>query len=367
MVYMKMVGIVLFSNKLVQNVSPSFRARDYGESLCSGKGVGIMTISNRGNMGIRIIVFMGAATFLFLMLMAFGLKKSLQPPVGARVPEGAATSPFQEDRAWADLVYLTSLHTSPGDSPVENVRQDYILTQLRNAGLRIRRFPFESDAPGEPTARTSLAGIVEGNRPGILLLCGAMADSGSETGAANTAWLLEMARILGGRRDGRSIWFVFLDAEEAPVKEESNDVFEGSRKLVEALRAAGDLSQIDGVFAFNGIGDCQLNLRKEAGAPAAWLEILGNTAKREGYDAFLGKLPGRVRGGHLAFRDAGIPAMALVDDSATVRRRQAAPSSADEGFEACRESLRAVGDVIYHALAPIEGHLDQTGMRIDGH
>jgi hypothetical protein len=325
-----------------------------------------MVVSNRGNMGLRIIVFMGAATFLFLMLMAFGLKKSLQPQVGARVPEGAAGSPFNENRAWADVEYLTAPAATLDPLAASKWRQDYILGRLREAGLKTRQFAFQAAGPEGPIARTSLAGIVEGNRPGTIILCGALDWPDAEAGAANTAWLLEMARVLGGQRDGRSLWLVFLDGETGQDDRPESGAFQGSRSLVEKLRAADELTPIHAIIAINGIGDCYLNVRKETGGPAEWIEILWNTATREGYGKFFGTLPARISGSHLAFREAGIPALALVDDSPTMFSRQDAPPGGDIPPGVCRESLRAVGDVIYHALVPIEGHLDETGMRIDG-
>jgi len=318
-----------------------------------------MAVSTRSNMGLRIIVFMGAATFLFLMLMAFGLRKSLQPQAGARVPKGAATSPFNEDRAWKDVQSLESLD---GAAARKN-RADYLMGQLRGAGLNTRRFAIAGPPSEAGATLSSLAGIVEGDRPGVLLLCGAI--DAPVTGAANAAWLLEMGRVLGGHREGRSIWLVFLEGDSLADTGTGGGGFPESRNIVESLRAGKELALIDGAIALNGIGDCRLNVRKETGAPAAWIEVLWNTADRQGYGKYFGSLPVRIRGSHLAFREAGIPALALVDDSPDGTRRDTTPgANVAEGV--CRESLRAVGDVIYHALAPLEGHLDETGMRNDG-
>jgi hypothetical protein len=318
-----------------------------------------MVVSNRGNMGLRIIVFMGAATFLFLMLMAFGLKKSLQPQIGVRVPEGAATSPFNEDRAWEDVQSWQLLL----DASAKADRDAFLIRQLREAGLKMRRFDFEASPSDGTTAASSFAGIVEGTRPDILLICGVV--DAPATGAANAAWLLEMARVLGGRRDGRTVWLVFLEGDSLPGAEAKDGSYPGSQHLVKRLKAQKEFTLIDAAIALNGIGDCQLHLRKDKGAPPIWIEILWNTADREGYGKFFGALPAPIPGGHLAFREAGIPALALVDDNPG-GARQAPPQGGSLPQEACRESLRAVGDVIYHALAPLEGHLDETGMRIDG-
>lgn len=320
-----------------------------------------MLLSNRGNMGLRIIVFMGAATFLFLMLMAFGLKKSLQPQAGARVPPGTATSPFQEDRAWLDVEALRAQGSD------EKSRQDFVSMVLRKAGLKTRRIALESQGPKGAKSEVALVGVVEGNRPGVLLLCTALASPADADADADAAWLLEMARILGSQRDGRSIWTVFFDGPGEPEKEDPAMASRDGAQLVETLKASGELAEIDAVIAVQGIGDCALAVQKEAGAPAALTEILWNTAAREGYEKFFGKLPARVTGYHVAFRKTGVPAVGLFDTRAGPNGLRDGAVSARGPADTCRESLRAVGDVIYHALAPIEGHLDETGMRSDGH
>lgn len=322
-----------------------------------------MFLSNRGHMGLRVIVFMGAATFLLLMLMAFGLKKSLQPQAGARVPAGAATSPFQEDRAWRDVDALLKR------APATKEREDYVTGELRKAGLKTRRIPLENAAPTAGTAAAAIVGVIEGGRPGVILLCTALStpSMGVDSGPADGAWLLEMARVLGRQRDGRSLWMVFLSGGQGARQDDTTTADQAGRQLIEALKTSQELDRIDAVLAVRGIGDCALAVQKEVGAPPELSEILWNTAVREGYEACFSKLPARVQGAHLSFRENGVPALALVDGNATRPGRVNASGTSQEPEEWCRESLRAVGDVIYHALPPIEGHLDETGMRIDGH
>lgn len=322
-----------------------------------------MFLSNRGNMGLRIIVFMGAATFLFLMLMAFGLKKSLQPQAGARVPEGAATSPFQEDRAWADAEALRALGSDG------KLQQDFVSKALRKAGLKTRRITLGTPGPVADPPKSAFVGVVEGNRPGALLLCTVLSElpGGENAAAADAAWLLEMARLLGSQRDGRSIWTVFFESSGVAGRSVPATTSDAGVQLVDALRRSGELAEINAVVAIQGIGDCTLAVQKEAGAPAELTEILWNTAAREGYEKFFGKLPGKLQGPHLAFREAGIPAVGLFDTRPGPNGRREGSENAAGPANSCRESLRAVGDVIYHALAPMEGRLDETGIRSDGH
>lgn len=327
-----------------------------------------MINSRHGNTGLRIIVFMGAATFLFLMLMAFGLKKSLQAPAGALVPPGKATSPFSDDRAWEDVERITSIDTTLSGPASTNALIEFVAARLSQCRLRTRDFSSSAGDGNQSKPSRSIAGIVEGNRPGVLIVCTTISAPSADQhlasrDAADLAWLLETARILGPTRDGRSIWILFVNdgTSAVPGPEESNH--RSGQSIVDALKASNELDEIDAVVCVKGIGDCLLSVQKDAGAPRDLSEIIWNTASRQGYGKFFGKLPARLHDSELSFRDAGIPAIALVDTS----RDQAQAMNSSEPGNTCRESLRVVGDVIYHALAPLEGHLDGTGMRSDGH
>jgi len=337
-----------------------------------------MIQGTHGNTGIKLIVFMGIGTFLFLMLVSFGLRQSFKPLEKLRVPAGKAQSPFQAARAYADLEHLVALGPRPSGSPAMEAQQDYVARSLRDSGLRVRNFSFTENLNDGPTAMRNLVGIVAGSRPGIIALSTHFdtypsAEGGivgANDGASGTAWLLEMARVLGPHREGRSVWLIFLDGQETPQANGEDNALYGSHQLVGALRESGDLPAIEVAIHVNMIGDCYLALFKDVAAPKWLSEIVWNTAKRYEYGTHFGKQAVSRPDGNLAFRKSGVPALSLIDFSYGANRLDHGKNwrSANDTLEkVCPDSLRVVGDVIYHALPVIEGHLDTMDARSDGH
>lgn len=334
-----------------------------------------MGLGTRGNTGLKIIVFMGIGTFLFLMLVSYGLRQSIKPREETRVPPGAAQSPFDEARVRADLAHVVALGPRPSGSPAMADQQTFVIRGLREAGLKLRTFPFETATARGPVAMRTLVGIVEGTRPGIIALT-AHFDTlfhpeatllGANDGGAGAAWLLEMARVLGPRREGRAIWLVFLDGEEA--QDAAGPGLHGSTHLVSALRTSGELPALETAIHVSMIGDCYLVLGADSAAPPWLSEIVWNTAARRGYGKHFGRYAANSPESEGPFRAAGVASLALFDSSygaSPLEHARNWHTDADTLEKVCPESLRAVGDVIYHALPVIEGQLDTMSARSNG-
>lgn len=279
-------------------------------------------------MAVRVIVFMGVATFLFLMLMAFGLRKSLAPADGVRVAPGAGDSPFSASRA---VLHVDGFSKLPDGAAYATAFDGALVRGFRMNGARVK--PLRAERAGEPLAQV---GVVDGDRPGIIVVA-------VEAGPAEGAWLLELNRALGRHRSGRTLWLLGLPP--------------GREQVIAPVLAGGDSgNRIELVLVLAGVGDCLLGIQRDGDSPRDVAEILWNTARRLGYDEVFNRLPSPAREGCFPLREAGLPVVSLAD------------SRTDETSTApCPESLRAVGDVIYHALVPIEGHLDGSGTRDDGH
>lgn len=337
-----------------------------------------MKSTTRGNMGLRIIVFMGIGTFLFLALIAFGLKRSIAPQEHTRVPPGTARSPFDASRAWTDLEFLVSLGPRPSGSPAMEQQQQFISRHLRAAGLEVRQFPFDTASPRGAIPMNNILGVVPGSRPGVIILSGHYdtlyqpegAGVGANDGAANAAWLLEMARVLGPRREGRSVWILFLDGEETQTRDNPSDGGYGSQRIVDVLRERNELATVDAVINVDRIADCYLTLRRNADAPPWLAEIVWNTAARQNYETHFITATGSNERGHGSFRNADLPVLHLQDNvygGTPLKHGQDWHTADDTVDNVCEGSFRAVGDVIYHALPVIDGRLDAIGISPDGH
>ncbi len=330
-----------------------------------------------GNTGIRVIVFLGMGTLLFLILMSYGLKQSFKPRENTRVPAAAAQSPFDADRAWADLEHIVGLGPRPSGSEAMTTQQQYILRSLKKAGLETRQQNFDAETPRGTLPMVNIWGVVRGTRPGVIVLSNHYDTKylpnidfvGANDGASTTAWMLEMARCFGAERDGRTLWLVFFDGEEAQADWSKTDSLYGSRHMVKTLRETGELATIDALINVDMIGDCYLSISKDGGAPPWLSEIVWNTAARYDYEAHFGSFPAGIEDDHIPFREAAIPALELIDFSyggSQLDHKKNWHTAEDRLDKLCPGSLRAVGDVIYHAIVVIDGQLDTIGTATDG-
>jgi len=320
---------------------------------------------------VRFIAFAGVLTFLFLLLSAYALRMYLrQSDQPRRLSRGLADGAFDGDRAYADVEAIAEFGPRPpGSQAIADTRR-FIRDALRHAGLRVHTLSAEMESPAGPTETIALYAEVEGTNPEMLLLC-THYDSpirtehgpleGINDGASSTAWLLEMARALGTHREGRTVWLCFFDGR-FPVDEWSaEDGLFGSRAFVDSLRDGDRLGDVKAVIGVDKIGDCRLGIPRDLGG-AAWLaEAVIEAARDAGWDHVFSRQGGALAGDHVAFREAGIPALGVIDPSPgdTAARPAGDASEVEDTLDrVCPESLQAVGTVIYDALANMDRYLD---------
>lgn len=218
---------------------------------------------------------------------------------------------------------------------------------------------------------TNLTAICQGTRPGTIIISGHYDTKylpyidfvGANDAGSSTAFLLEMARTLGPTREGYSVQFVWFDGEEAIVEWSDADSLYGSREMVRRLNEQNQLGEIRAMINVDMIGDCHLNILRDARAPRWLLDTIWDTAGELGHaDVFSGIEKG-MEDDHIPFRQAGIPAINLIDFEYGASRLEHDlnwHTERDTLDLVCSESLQAVGDVLYHALPKIERYLIGT-------
>ncbi|MEX2016388.1 MAG: M28 family peptidase [Candidatus Hydrogenedentales bacterium] len=279
------------------------------------------------------------------------------------------TSPFDGSRAYRDLEALVAMGPRVPGTEASRQAQAYIRRELEQAGLTVHEHAFQAKTPKGARAMANLYGVVEGNEPGVILLSTHydtkyMPDIqfvGANDGGSTTAWLIEMARVLGPEREGKTVWLVFYDGEEAFVEWTEDDSLYGSRAFVEHLRDKDLLETVEAAVNVDMIGDCELGVFKDAGA-LKWLEdAVWETAHELEHDDLFLPRPLSLEDDHVPLRDAGVPSMNLIDfhyGGGVNAHRQNWHTSRDTIDKVCAESLKVVGDVIWHALPKIERALD---------
>ncbi len=318
----------------------------------------------------KVILVLGILTFLFLWLTSFVLNRTLKPNELERVVVQQKYSPFDAQRAFKDLEAIVGLGPRPAGSAESGKLREFLKHELAMKGIRCFEQAFEADTPLGKRSMVNLVAVIEGTRPEIILL-GNHYDTklftdfafvGANDGGSTTAWMLEMARALGPRREGRTLWLAWFDGEEAFGKWSDTDGLYGSRVFVKHLQDTGELPRLRAMINVDMIGDAYLGILKDANA-AQWLQdIVWDTARRLGYQRHFGSLARDIQDDDFPFRQAGIPSLLLIDFSyggSVLEHKQNWHTALDTLDKVSAASLQAVADVFYHALPAVEGYLDQ--------
>ncbi|MBI5091409.1 MAG: M28 family peptidase [Candidatus Hydrogenedentes bacterium] len=327
-----------------------------------------------GHTAMKVIVVGGVVAFILLFITAEVLNRTLKPSEAQRTEIRHAESPFNGERAYADLKRIVEIGPRPAGSEEAARTRDYIKRELTAAGLEVSEQAFDASTPIGVRKMVNLTGIVQGTKPGALAI-GNHYDTkyfpefrfvGANDGGSTTAWMIEFARTLGAKRAGRSVWLIFFDGEEAFKEWSDTDSLYGSREYVVKLREQHRLDEIKVMVNVDMIGDCYLGINRDGGAPDWLASIVWNVADRLGYGKHFLSMPQTVQDDHIPFRRAGVPALELIDFSygGSVLEHQRNWHTPNDTIEkVCPASLQAVGDVVYHSLAELDTYFDDNGRR----
>jgi glutaminyl-peptide cyclotransferase len=300
-----------------------------------------------------------APAFLLLLIVAAPIAASTGP--GAR--RGAATSAFGSARAFEHIRALVAIGPRPPASAGIQQARAYLTTQLKSLGLSPTEQPFEAQTPLGPMKMANISVRLPGKRPERLIIGGHYDTKlfrqfrfvGASDGGSSAAMLLELARVLKDRERLLTIELVFFDGEEATLPDwTGTDHTYGSRHYVESAKKDGSLAGIKGMILLDMVGDRTLNIRKETRSTSWMTAVIWDAARRLGHhEAFLDEsFP--VEDDHVAFLDAGVPAVDVID-------LDYAPwHTADDNLGAVSaRSLQIVGDVIVESLPKIMARLQK--------
>ena len=326
---------------------------------------------------LKFILLMGVLAFVFLWLMAAGLRHAIQGADAATTQVDDPRSPFDGKRAFKDLEHVVGFGPRPAGSAALESLRGYIEDECQKAGVTIRRHEFTAETPLGPRKMVNLYGVIQGEKEGTILLGNHYETKefkkdivfvGANDGGSSTAWMIEMARAMGPTRQGCTVWLCFFDGEEAFKEWSEMDSLYGSRAFVKWLQEKGELSKIKAMINIDMIGDRYLGIRKDNDAPKWMQNILWEAAQETGHDAYFLPFGESLMDDHLPFRRAGIPAIDIIDfcyGKSRLEHGRIWHTSADTLDKVCWESLQVVGDVIYHGLSKMDVFLTngkKTGM-----
>jgi glutaminyl-peptide cyclotransferase len=271
-------------------------------------------------------------------------------------PQPAAAPTFDGGRAYEHVRQMVTIGPRPAGSAALQQTRAYITKQLAAIGLTAEEQPFEARTPLGTVKMVNLRATIPGAGAKRLVFAGHYDTKlfrefpfvGANDGGSSAAFLIELARVLKGRRNAVPIELLFLDGEEAVIDWQGEDHTYGSRYYVEAGRKDGTLGHVAALVLVDMIGDRDLHILREANSTAALTNIIWTAARKLNRPEFVDRST-PIEDDHLEFLEAGVPAVDIIDlDYPAWHTRE------DTLDKVAAGSLQAVGDVIIAALPDLE-------------
>jgi glutaminyl-peptide cyclotransferase len=305
----------------------------------------------------------GTTLALALLFLACNGAVADDPPQQPTVKTAPATaSPvFDGQRAWRHLERQVAFGPRPSGSAALQKTRDYIVAELKAAGIDTRLQPFIGKTPLGDVSMANVIGTIPGKRQERIAVASHFDTKlfkdirfvGASDAASSTAALLELGRVLKARSNEYTVELLFFDGEEAVVEwSRNNDNTYGSRHYVQAAQQAGTLRSLQALVLLDMIGDRNLVIRRDANSTPWLVEIVWNAAARLGHRGVFSNELTSIDDDHMPFVRAGIPSVDIIDLD------YPAWHTADDTIDnVAPRSLQIVGDVVLAALPDIEQRL----------
>jgi glutaminyl-peptide cyclotransferase len=279
----------------------------------------------------------------------------------AVAPQGAAPVKFDSSRAYEHLRRQVGFGPRPSGSAALTQTRQYILNELKAAGIQAREDAWDATTPLGPVRMVNVIATIPGRRPDRIALATHYDTKlfrefrfvGASDAASSTAGVLELGRVLKARSNEFTIELLFFDGEEAVVDwYRNNDNTYGSRRYVETAQKAGTLAGLKALVLLDMIGDRNLTIRRDSNSTPWLTDIVWASAARLGYRTNFLSEQTTIEDDHLNFTKAGIPSVDIIDlDYSAWHTAQ------DDLDRVSARSLQVVGDVVLAAWADIEKRL----------
>jgi hypothetical protein len=236
-------------------------------------------------------------------------------------PPASQTGGFDGAKAYEHVAKIVSFGPRPPASTGIHEVQDYLREQLKSYGCTVGEDDFHASTPVGEVAMKNIIAKAPGTGQGIILLLthydslSSVRDFvGAEDSASSDGVMLELARLLCGRKQPNSMWIAFLDGEEAFVDwDNDEDHTYGSRELAARLAVSGDLKRVKAVILADMIGQYGLAIPRE-GNSTKWLtDLVWKTAGHLGYgDVFVSRSE-TISDDHQPFLSRDVPSVDIID------------------------------------------------------
>jgi Zn-dependent M28 family amino/carboxypeptidase len=248
-------------------------------------------------------------------------------------PDNGLPHAFDGDRAMQYVKDIVKFGPRPVGSANHKKVEEYIASHLK--GDQVEDDTFTADTPEGKFPVHNIIAKYPGTKDGIIVIASHYDTNyplrhtsyvGANDGGSSSGLLLELANQLRGKpRDGYSVWLVWDDAEEAMkpdgsggLREEmpfKDDSLYGITHVAEKWERDGTLKKIKAFLLADMVGDADLNIDRDLNS-TPWVEnVVGEAAKRLGYQSHFFGRTNEVGDDHLPFMKRGVPSADLIDFS----------------------------------------------------
>ena len=237
-----------------------------------------------------------------------------------QAPPAQQTGGFDGQKAYDFTAKLVSFGPRPSGSTAIQRTQDYIESQLKSDGCDVSDDPFHAQTPVGTIAMKNVFAKVPGEGKDVILLLTHYDTKrlpdfvGADDGGSSTGLMLEMARLLCGKKQPVAIWMTFLDGEEAVNPDWGDDDHTyGSRQMAANLELTGMVKDVKAVVLVDMVGQKGLHISKES-TSTPWLnDLIWSTAGKLGYQGVFISQSNAVDDDHDPFLALKIPSVDLID------------------------------------------------------
>jgi len=327
--------------------------------------------------------FLALAVVVIVPLLLLGCPGNTSKPAdnSATTPVVPAKSDFDGDRAFEQVRKQVEFGPRPAGSAELEQTRNYMIDQLKSYGLKVTTDEFHAMTPIGDRRMVNVTAELPGESNDVIMI-GSHYDTkyfkdikfvGANDAGSSTGALMEMARVLAGKKPKLTYWFVFFDGEEAfcfdwdechnpnpaDPKTPLPDHTYGSRRYVAQLTEKNELKRVRAMILLDMMGYKNLRLGR-ADLGTTWLtDIVWQTGKQLGYgNVFIDSQEGVGDDDHGPFLRAGVEALDIIQLSTYGRTDSEYWHTKEDTLDKISpKSLKIVGDAVIVSLPKIEERL----------
>lgn len=293
-------------------------------------------------------------------------------PAATADAEKNKTTAFDAERAFNHVKTQVAFGPRPAGSAAIEKTREYLVKELKSYGLNTSLDEFTDTTPHGKVKFKNVIAELPGETANTVIISSHYDTKefkefkfvGANDGGSSTGILLEIARVMAADKQKRKFTyqFVFFDGEEAFCHEWSEclngkDNTYGSRHYAEKLKKEKHTDRVKAMILLDMVGDQDLVVPREDNSSGWLVNAIWSTAREIGHLKHFPNQSQSTTDDHIAFLQAGIPAVDLIDFDYGDANSTYWHTAEDTLDKISAQSLKIIGDVILLSLPKVEAQI----------